>query len=105
MTDLNIQLNDDVIVKLAIEATKQDVTLSRYIELIANEHVDNLNTLKKEHTEKKEHVEKRKPPVVEIVEDDVDERKKQAQQKSAAIDDKKSQPLYNKREKNTWKIW
>lgn len=107
MTELNIQLSDSTIAKLAVEATKQNITLNDYIELIANQHVDCIVAARE--TEKIYN----KPVAVEIVEDDIDDKKQQAKASSRKkkeshlkeTDEEGSAPLYNKRHKNVWKIW
>ena len=108
MTELNIQLSDSTIAKLAVEATKQNITLNDYIELIAEEHV-NCMIASRETQEIYN-----KPEPVEIIEDDIDDKKQQAKASSRSAnksshlketDESGSAPLYNKRHKNTWKIW
>lgn len=100
MTSLNINVSQESVVKLALAANEKDVTLKQYIDDIIEAHVEKLTTNNNHKTSVTA------PPSVTIEDVDIDDQKQQAKQSSQKATSKhRGQPLYNKKETNTWKIW
>ena len=102
MTSLNINISRESVVKLALAANEQDVTLKQYICDILDGHANKLTTNYKSKASTT-----KPPPEVKIHDVDLDEEKKLAKETASTNTNKKSTstPLYGKKESNTWKIW